>query len=608
MSGTRIFYERCDDCGFEFYGAPLRTEEFTEDEAHIFPTDGLQCAYCSYIPNSEDAELPAYACKHEQTHARTIAKDGYLSLDGNSHIAAKFVTTQTVCENAVCLKAIEEKTESTPVEGAVAEAHAFADGVCAVCGYVCPHESFANGVCTACGYACAHENFENSVCTACGYTCPHEDFENGVCAVCGYVCPHENKYDAENNQVSSECESIDAWTHKITDCFEVKKYCPDCGIYFEPEMEVYSHRELHIFKNGVCAGCGTKSICPHDLTVLVYDPWLENVIPEFDYAPYDETYHVMGYEYRPYVCCQRCGIIWEDETLPIERVEQLEKHSGHDGKCNICGAPMAPEVEPEQCEHAHTRIVDSWMDCVSEPLDVQTHKVTGTRWSQLYCDDCHQYLGEATVEENVTAIELHYMFPLEEGMFCGFCEYTPSAGDTTPEGGLPAYECPHDMTGERTLIGETFRPVDANSHIASTYRKAQVHCFRCGGVVEEEVAYEDKEGAVAEAHAFADGVCAVCGYACPHENRARRPMAAGCATNTIPLTPGRIGLRAIPGKQDLAWTAGPIWNTTRIPIRTCGTHSFENGVCAGCGTRSICPHDLTVLALRPLAGGHDTGV
>ena len=101
-----------------------------------------------------------------------------------------------------------------------------------------------------------------------------------------------------------------------------------------------------------------------------------------------------------------------------------------------------------------------------------------------------------------------------------------------PEGGLPTYECPHEYPEERTIVGEGYIPADENGHIASTYRKAQVFCARCGSVLEEEVTYEANEGATAEPHAFEDGVCTVCGYEQPAPTPTPTPVATATPTPT----------------------------------------------------------------------------
>ena len=565
-SYIREQYPRCLDCGKILYDDFTgEYEEFEVTEPHVY-INSLQCERCGYVP-MDDEVWPEYECSHEwEVRQRTVESTQYASIDERTHRGDVYTVTQTEC------KSCHEVTNLTEprLVSSFTEEHVFGapegkNVVCVHCGYeTCGHTEVLNESETVYRYApsyfskAKHTRSEyeivRRVCADCQEVLSEEEEvlietieedhtfgEDGLCTKCGaQPCKHENKYPVgTDDEPIYEYESIDAWIHKNTVTSEIGWYCPSCGTYLEPETEVYAYNETHNFGDGdICQDCGAKGICPHDLTVLVYDPMFTDVVGDFTYEPYDEVYHVESYEARPIVHCQRCGKSWVDESLPVERVERFSAHYEMDGVCVDCGMPVEPQITPDACEHAHTQIIQMWLDgSTSEPVDANTHRTTGTRSTYLECNDCYAMVGEETVEENVTAIEPHDMFLAEDGMLCWTCDYTPNVGDVIPEGGLPTYECPHEYPEERTIVGEGYIPADENGHIASTYRKAQVFCARCGSVLEEEVTYEANEGATAEPHAFEDGVCTVCGYEQPAPTPTPTPVATATPTPVPAATP-----------------------------------------------------------------------
>ena len=565
-SYIREQYPRCLDCGKILYDDFTgEYEEFEVTEPHVY-INSLQCERCGYVP-MDDEVWPEYECSHEwEVRQRTVESTQYASIDERTHRGDVYTVTQTEC------KSCHEVTNLTEprLVSSFTEEHVFGapegkNVVCVHCGYeTCGHTEVLNESETVYRYApsyfskAKHTRSEyeivRRVCADCQEVLSEEEEvlietieedhtfgEDGLCTKCGaQPCKHENKYPVgTDDEPIYEYESIDAWIHKNTVTSEIGWYCPSCGTYLEPETEVYAYNETHNFGDGdICQDCGAKGICPHDLTVLVYDPMFTDVVGDFTYEPYDEVYHVESYEARPIVHCQRCGKSWVDESLPVERVERFSAHYEMDGVCVDCGMPVEPQITPDACEHAHTQIIQMWLDgSTSEPVDANTHRTTGTRSTYLECNDCYAMVGEETVEENVTAIEPHDMFLAEDGMLCWTCDYTPNVGDVIPEGGLPTYECPHEYPEERTIVGEGYIPADENGHIASTYRKAQVFCARCGSVLEEEVTHEANEGATAEPHAFEDGVCTVCGYEQPAPTPTPTPVATATPTPVPAATP-----------------------------------------------------------------------
>ena len=153
-------------------------------------------------------------------------------------------------------------------------------------------------------------------------------------------------------------------------------------------------------------------------------------------------------------------------------------------------------------------------------------------------------------------------------MLCWTCDYTPNVGDVIPEGGLPTYECPHEYPEERTIVGEGYIPADENGHIASTYRKAQVFCARCGSVLEEEVTHEANEGATAEPHAFEDGVCTVCGYEQPAPTPTPTPVATATPTPVPAATPTPVPTATPTPVPAATPTPVPAATPTPVPAAT----------------------------------------
>ena len=594
-SYIREQYPRCLDCGKILYDDFTgEYEEFEVTEPHVY-INSLQCERCGYVP-MDDEVWPEYECSHEwEVRQRTVESTQYASIDERTHRGDVYTVTQTEC------KSCHEVTNLTEprLVSSFTEEHVFGapegkNVVCVHCGYeTCGHTEVLNESETVYRYApsyfskAKHTRSEyeivRRVCADCQEVLSEEEEvlietieedhtfgEDGLCTKCGaQPCKHENKYPVgTDDEPIYEYESIDAWIHKNTVTSEIGWYCPSCGTYLEPETEVYAYNETHNFGDGdICQDCGAKGICPHDLTVLVYDPMFTDVVGDFTYEPYDEVYHVESYEARPIVHCQRCGKSWVDESLPVERVERFSEHYEMDGVCVDCGMPVEPQITPDACEHAHTQIIQMWLDgSTSEPVDANTHRTTGTRSTYLECNDCYAMVGEETVEENVTAIEPHDMFLAEDGMLCWTCDYTPNVGDVIPEGGLPTYECPHEYPEERTIVGEGYIPADENGHIASTYRKAQVFCARCGSVLEEEVTHEANEGATAEPHAFEDGVCTVCGYEQPAPTPTPTPVATATPTPVPTATPTPVAT-ATPTPVATA-TPTPVATATPTPVAT----------------------------------------
>ena len=455
VTGTRFWYEECADCGKRLSDDPVREEQANVVENHnIAEMDGLYCWDCGYCPNTEE-ELPVYSCDHTQTYERTITGNGYMPVEGtNTHIAASYITEQTVCANNLCQKIVSENTAYTPDSSAAPDYHTFAGGVCTVCGYACPH-------------ADTYEWYEPD-------------------------------YDA------STYTPVDAWTHTYVEPGTLQTVCENCGATVSEKEEVRTGTESHAYFDGVCDWCGVENACPHDLTTVDY------IWDEPTYVKIDENTHKMAYDAEGYITCLRCGETVG--TTPVRHVEMIEEHSFYEGEC-YCGATC----EVVQCDHANrAEVWDPEDDEVVEltGTDVYNHTGVFERYFYPMCVDCGERFYDEGHWETVTGTSAHYFdFALSSpGVGCMVCGYVPGA-----EADKFVCEHEETMTqtvsGEEYRPVE-----GSNAHILTRYTVEQTVCtsnpWRCGQILAEKVISSTPvEGATEEIHTFdAGGVCTVCGY------------------------------------------------------------------------------------------------
>ena len=113
ITGRRLWFEACDDCGLILSETPVRIEEnVTEKEPHLFYL-GLYCEVCGYIPDPED--VPAYECDHMETYERTLTGDNGYTADDANHTPASYVIVQTVCANDICGESLRRRAPIRPL-------------------------------------------------------------------------------------------------------------------------------------------------------------------------------------------------------------------------------------------------------------------------------------------------------------------------------------------------------------------------------------------------------------------------------------------------------------------------------------------------------------
>lgn len=557
ITGRRLWFEACEDCGLILSETPVRIEEnVTEKGPHLFYL-GLYCEVCGYIPDPED--VPAYECDHMETYERTLTGDNGYTADDANHTPASYVIVQTVCANDICGEVIEEKGTYTPLENALPEPHAFEDGVCAVC-----------------GHACSHPNISN-----------------------------------EESYSVYEYVPLDAWAH-TTNVYNVTSgVCENCGLILsEQKTLVDTFQTAHFFWDGVCEDCGTESICPHDMKRAVYGPGLEE-----ECVMIDERTHSVTYDAEPFYRCLRCGVEWQDESLGTVHMTEISAHDfDAQGVCYGCGFVNA-------CAHEHLSefyFLNYSYDIECSSFTADTHTVSAYRDVYQCCEDCGMiWYDEPIRVEPYTATEAHQIDVAITGPQCTVCGYIPTSGTTIPEEGLPVYECSHYDARRifwRVFAGEDgCMPVEGtNTHIAAHTSVTQQVCGICSGVLSEEIAYTPVEGAAAQAHTYDEnGACTACGY--KHEHVFENGVCAGCGAECgHESEPRRHFVR-----EEMKYSYYTAWAdhmdcylTWQLTCADCGAdlgtveeldfedlsaHVFVDGVCQNCGCENVCPHDMKTL-------------
>ncbi len=200
---------------------PYKIALLTGTHQHRWPDDGSGiCEKChkEHVPHLYKLANPG-VCSICGAVGKCQHTDGFLTLTPEQHRCKLCYlkmnhTRQTLAAESVCWQC--------PDCGYREDDHNFSDGICSVCGWICPHSRFAQtesaqyhyceqcgkemehqfeitgtaGVCrtcSACGYSTNHVGITElgQRCSACGYL--HETHlwsTGGSCSVCGAVCPH----------------------------------------------------------------------------------------------------------------------------------------------------------------------------------------------------------------------------------------------------------------------------------------------------------------------------------------------------------------------------------------------------------------------------------
>ena len=415
-------------------------------------------------------------------------------------------------------------------------------------------------------------------------------FADGVCTDCGAAsaCPHTDTYEwYEPDYDASTYTPVDAWTHTYAEHGTLQTVCENCGATVSEKEEVRTGTGSHAYFDGVCDLCGAENACPHDLTTVDY------IWDEETYVKIDENTHKMAYDAEGYITCLRCGETVG--TTPVRHVEMIEEHSFYEGEC-YCGATC----EVVQCDHANR--VEVW-----DPEDDEVVELTGTdvynhtgvfkRYFYPMCVDCGERFYHEGHWETVTGTSAHYFdFVLTlPQVGCMVCGYVPGAE-------ADKFVCEHEETMTQTVSGEEYRPVEgSNAHILTRYTVEQTVCtsnpWRCGQIIAEKVISSTPvEGATEEIHTFdADGVCTVCGYACPHADTYEWYEPDYDASTYTPVDAWTHTYAEHGTLQTVCENCGATVSEKEEVRTGTGSHAYFDGVCDLCGAENACPHDLTTV-------------
>lgn len=324
-----------------------------------------------FVACASAAEEDVNDCPHlnvDQFECMYVAD--YKPIDEKKHLLEGFVEIDTYCSD--CGEVVKEEITNTPKtdEGD----HWFDDGVCRLCLYVntCPHEHIfpnddyyvwndepsctdnGDGTHTVSGYGYVSSS---EYCSVCGeswetpgesgpivYTEKHY-FWDGLCEGCGAenTCDHAHVHSSVEFESVSECDPIDAQTHRVTGYTQLCNYCPECreGWYGETSAEKSERTEDHYFDEGICQDCGYINICTHENVVELEDIWMAMGTR---YVGYDEQCHTIYAYVNHFLMCADCGEKLEYLYCDLQP-EVKEAHSFENGSCN-CGY-VKPTVSPD---------------------------------------------------------------------------------------------------------------------------------------------------------------------------------------------------------------------------------------------------------------------
>ena len=380
--------------------------------------------------------------------------------------------------------------------------HVFKEGVCELCGYVCPHEnkiygdevegSFSNWIyfgdenhmrtvnvyqtwtCADCGekdqilVAADQQRFEahdfvpyddlSYICTACDGRHYH-DYSNGPsCSTCGYACPHTNR---TTNIVSGDDEdsyvSIDDKEHQYDYITYEVWQCAAClqigrGAVLNVQTEKVNHQ---YDENGLCKICGHQNACQHENS---YEQREIRQTSDWKDDGNGRTHSCEATEYLNWYC-DDCR---QSKSTEIGKTTKTAVHHTdgmNDDVCGVCYAPI-------ECPHSQLSDVSEYVTCSDWKDDGngQTHSGLGTRRRGGWCTRCGVYVIKV-LEENVPVTEEHRSY---DGTTCAQCG--------------AAIACSHDKTYERILYqgDQTAKDNGDGTHTVYQDMYKETVCETCG--------------------------------------------------------------------------------------------------------------------------------
>ncbi len=349
-----------------------------------------------------------YRCLHPEASKTTTGNYDVLTpTEGSEASTHTRVHINSLVQCGVCKVYIESDEANMG-----AEAHAFTNGVCGDCSYVCQHPEglfrqepvnedayIQNASDRANTHTHMRVNFK-VYCGACGLLRSTDEtvvdlaeahtFTESVC-VCGYTCPHPegSRTVTGDYDVLLPTEGNEASTHTLVHISSMER-CGICTAYIDSE-ETTMGTEAHTFTDGACA-CGYP--CPHPeanrMTTIV--PVFYSIAPPDSAKGHIKTTtdviscglcgealsqtdgsskteaHTWSY-LRQYgrllsVRCEYCAYICQHESLSegiANQSFQISTEGGSDHhiysydiieSCDICSTALSTETHTEEQAHS----------------------------------------------------------------------------------------------------------------------------------------------------------------------------------------------------------------------------------------------------------------
>ena len=388
---------------------------------------------------------------------------------------------------------------------------------------------------------------------------PH-NLDYGTCIDCGYVaCDHPDAYIISGWETIGKCTPVDNTWHLVSSGTRFEDlYCPVCDQAISSTTEDLTNvQEKHTFdEDGLCSRCGLK-VCLHSSTTSM--EYCEDTAEVYQY---DADKHRVVMDVYTKTTCNSCSEVLSD--VKTGQTDDYRPHTLVKGVCTDCGYV---------CPHTNTTsaVITEDTDEIY-PYSTEEHLVKVNQYNRTVCDDCGTEISKSFLGEQ-EAFRSHTM---SDGVctVCGWagCEHTNA------------------YTEEELLNYGTCVPVDKTYHVFDeSCWSIRTYCPDCDTVIYLNM--QDFRSNEQVQHVLnGDGVCTVCGYACPH---------SGTETQYRQM-PGDAWYSSLDGYHhyreisvyeetvclDCAKVLASIYDHMEYEQED---HVFENDVCVKCGD-PYCAH------------------
>ena len=279
---------------------------------------------------------------------------------------------------------------------------------------------------------------------------------------------------------------------------------------------------------------------------------------ETEYSSNDASSHTVSYYRDTWRYCLDCGVTY-NMVEATERTVTTEPHYFYDGVCQSCGATNT-------CLHSSAVPNPSLRDVQYSYADANTHSRSYYVDYYYSCSECGESWTTVATERS-TDQENHSWANGE----CQLCHYS----------------CNHE---NRTVtatqwLNATYTQKDGENHVVSGFRRDSCTCLSCGiSWVETSETLTEAD----QAHAYEEGACTLCGYACQH--------AQANQAETIVVKYSQNGADShiktgYKGTYNTCEICGSEWDVATVDVLQSvqEMHYYNNGVCSKCGY--ACQHE-----------------